>query len=350
MNDSMTGNWDHVDDLTGRTAVVTGDSGGIGLETARWLAGQGAHVVLGCRDLARGRRAALQIAGRAGGPAGPAPAAMVEALDLADLDSVRRFADRVGRDHGGIDILVNNAGIAGGPRRSTVDGFEAHFGVNHLGHFALTGLLLPALLARPGARVVTVTSSVAAQGRIDFADLGSERRYRFIAAYSRSKLANLMFAIELDRRAKAAGMTLASTAVNPGIVATGLLSQQRSQWGRGARPAELAVAAIQRRFGQPPGDGCLTSLYAATAAELRGGEYIVPGGRGHRRGRPVAAPPPPRALDQETARQLWETSAGLTGVSFTALAAGTARTDPASTSLRHRPSQCAAGVTPPADR
>ena len=329
MNDSRTWNWDHADDLAGRTAVVTGASGGIGLETARSLAGRGAHVVLACRDLARGRRAARQLAGRAGGPAGRPPAVMapavtvsevtVEALDLADLDSVRRFADRAGRDRGGIDILVNNAGIAGGPRRSTVDGFEAHFGVNHLGHFALTGLLLPALLARPGARVVTVTSSVAAQGRIDFADLGSERRYRFIAAYSRSKLANLMFAVELDRRAKAAGLTLVSTAVNPGIVATGLLSQKRSQWGRGARPAELAVAAIQRRYGQPPGDGCLTSLYAATAAELDGGEYIVPVGRGRGRGRPVAATPPPRALDQETARRLWETSAALTGVSFAAL-------------------------------
>jgi NAD(P)-dependent dehydrogenase (short-subunit alcohol dehydrogenase family) len=252
-------------------------------------------------------------------PAVTVPAVTVEALDLAELDSVRRFADRVGRDHGGIDILVNNAGIAGGPRRSTVDGFEAHFGVNYLGHFALTGLLLPALLARPGARVVSVTSSVAAQGRIDFTDLGSERRYRFIAAYSRSKLANLMFAVELDRRAKAAGLTLVSTAVNPGIVTTSLLSQKRGQWGRGARPAELAVAALQRLLGQPPGDGCRTSLYAATAAELRGGEYIVPGGRGHRRGHPVAAPPPPRALDYETARRLWKASAALTEVTFTAL-------------------------------
>jgi NAD(P)-dependent dehydrogenase (short-subunit alcohol dehydrogenase family) len=310
--------------------VVTGASGGIGLETARSLAAKGARVVLACRDLARGRQAAQQLAGTAG-----PPDVTAEALDLADLASVRRFADRVVRDYGGIDILVNNAGIAGGPRRSTADGFEAHFGTNHLGHFALTGLLLPALLARPGARVVTVTSSVAAQGRIDFTDLGSERRYRFIAAYSRSKLANLMFTVELDRRAKAAGATLVSTAVNPGIVATGLLSQKRSQWGRGARPAELAVAAIQRRYGQPTGDGCLTSLYAATAPGLRGGEYIVPGGRGHRRGAPVAVPPPPRALDQETARQLWEASAGLTGVGFPALAAGTASPGPAAASLRH---------------
>ena len=269
---------------------------------------------LACRDPARGRQAALRVTGTAGWPNVTA-----ETVDLADLASVRRFVDRVARDHGCIDILVNNAGIAGGPRRSTADGFEAHFGTNHLGHFALTGLLLPALLGRPGARVVTVTSSVAAQGRIDFTNLNSERRYRFIAAYARSKLANLMFAVELDRRAKAAGVTLVSAAVNPGIVATGLLSQKRSQWGRGSRPAELAVSAVQRRYGQPPGDGCLTSLYAATAPGLRGGEYIVPDGRGHRRGNPVAVPPPPRALDSETARQLWEASADLTGVSFTAL-------------------------------
>ena len=314
MNDSRTWNRDDPGDLADRTAVVTGASGGIGLETARRLAARGAFVVLACRDQDRGRQAARQAAGTA-----RQRGVTVEALDLADLASVRRFARRVTQGHAGIDILVNNAGIAGGPRRSTVDGFEAHFGTNHLGHFALTGLLLPALLARPGARVVTVTSSVAAQGRIDFTDLGSERRYRFIAAYSRSKLANLMFAVELDRRAKAAGVTLISTAVNPGIVATGLLNPKRSEWGRGARPAELAVAAIQRLYGQPPGDGSRTSVYAATAPGLRGGEYLVPGGRGHRRGSPVAVRPPARALDSETARQLWETSVKLTEVSFTAL-------------------------------
>jgi NAD(P)-dependent dehydrogenase (short-subunit alcohol dehydrogenase family) len=215
--------------------------------------------------------------------------------------------------------VVNNAGIAGGPRRSTADGFEAHLGINHLGHFALTGLLLPALLARPSARIVTLTSSVAAQGRINFTDLNSERRYRFITAYSQSKLANLMFAVELGRRAKAAGVPLISTAVNPGIVATSLLRRKRDQWGRGSRPAELAVAAIQHLYGQPPADGCLTSLYAATVADLRGAEYIVPDGRGHKRGNPAVGHPPLRALDPETARRLWETSTDLTGVSYSAL-------------------------------
>ena len=314
MSDS--GAWTRADigNLSDRTAVVTGSSGGIGLETARWLAANGANVVLACRDLDRGREAARQMTGLAG-----RPGVTVEVLDLADLASVRRFADRVSRDHGWIDILVNNAGIAGGPRRSTADGFEAHLGTNHLGHFALTGLLLPALLARPGGRIVTLTSSVAAQGRINFADLNSERRYRFIAAYSQSKLANLMFALEVDRRAKAAGVPLISTAVNPGIVATSLLRPKRNQWGRGSRPAELAVAAVQRLYGQPPGDGCLTSLYAATALDLLGGEYIVPDGRGHKRGNPAIEHPPLRALDSETARRLWEVSTELTGVSYSAL-------------------------------
>jgi NAD(P)-dependent dehydrogenase (short-subunit alcohol dehydrogenase family) len=313
MNDRA---WTRADigNLADRTAVVTGASGGIGLETTRWLAANGARVVLACRDQDRGRQAAQQMTGTAG-----RPGVTVEALDLADLASVRRFAGRILQRHAGIDILVNNAGIAGGPRRSTADGFEAHFGTNHLGHFALTGLLLAALLARPGARIVTLTSSVAARGRIDFADLNSERRYRFIAAYSQSKLANLMFAIELDRRAKAAAVPLISTAVHPGIVATSLLRPKRNQWGRGSRPAELAVAAIQRLYGQPPGDGCLTSLYAATVPGLRGGEYIVPDGRGHKRGHPAAEHPPPRALDSGTARRLWEISVDLTGVNYRTL-------------------------------
>ena len=314
MADSRGWTGNDIGDLTDRTAVVTGASSGIGWQTARWLAANGAQVVLACRDYERGGQAARQVTGPAG-----RPGATVEVLDLADLASVGRFADRVLRRHDGIDILVNNAGIAGGPRRSTADGFEAHLGTNHLGHFALTGLLLPALLARPGARIVNLTSSVAAQGRINFADLNSERRYRFITAYSQSKLANLMFAVELDRRARAAGVPLISTAVNPGIVATGLLRRKRDQWGRGSRPAELAVAAVQRVYGQPPGDGCLTALYAATAPRLRGGEYIVPDGRGHRRGSPAVGHPPLRALDPETARRLWETSAELTEVEYATL-------------------------------
>jgi len=300
-------------DLTGRTAVVTGASSGIGLQTARHLAGHGAEVMLACRDEDRGRQAAQQIT------ATSESQARAEVLDLADLASVGRFADRLLQRQAGVDILVCNAGIAGGPRRLTADGFEAHFGTNHLGHFALAGLLLPALLTRPGARVITLTSSVAGQGRIDFADMNGERRYRFVAAYSRSKLANLMFMLELDRRARAARVPLVSVAANPGIVATGLLRSRRDQWGRGPRLGELAVASVQRLLGQPSDEGCLTSLYAATAPELSGGEYVAPAGPGHRRGTPAVASPPRRALAPDTARRLWETSVQLTGVGFTSL-------------------------------
>jgi NAD(P)-dependent dehydrogenase (short-subunit alcohol dehydrogenase family) len=314
MRDRRTWSAGDIGDLADRTAVVTGASTGIGFETARCLAAHGARVVLACRDHDRGIRAAQRIAGGA-----PKDRVRAEVLDLADLASVRRFADRVLPRYPGIDILVNNAGIAGGPRRRTADGFEAHFGTNHLGHFALTGLLLPALCARPGARVVTLTSSVAAQGTIDFADLNSERKYRPVPAYARSKLANLMFAIELDRRARRAALSLASVAAEPGIVATSLLRAKRDTWGRGARPAELTVAAIQRLLGQPPSDGCLTSLYAAAATDLGGGEYIAPSGLGHARGAPAPARPPGKALDPAAGQRLWQASADLTAVSYGAL-------------------------------
>ncbi|HEY7278150.1 MAG TPA: oxidoreductase [Trebonia sp.] len=314
MRDNRTWSTHDVGELAGQTAVVTGASTGIGFETARCLAAHGARVVLACRDLDRGRQAAQQIT-----DAGAQPRVHVEVLDLADLASVRRFADRVRRDYADIDILVNNAGVAGGPRRRTSDGFEAHFGTNHLGHFALTGLLLPALRSRPDARVVTLTSSVAAQGMIDFADLNSERRYKFTGAYSQSKLANLMFAVELDRQAKEAALPLASIAANPGIVTTSLLRSKQDQWGRGPGPAERAVTAVQLLLGQSPAAGCATSLYAATAPGLRGGEYIAPGSWGHKRGAPVLARLPRRALDQVTARRLWKVSADLTGVDFSIL-------------------------------
>jgi NAD(P)-dependent dehydrogenase (short-subunit alcohol dehydrogenase family) len=312
MHEGSTWGKDDIGDIAGRTAVVTGASAGIGFETARCLAAHGADVVLACRDLNRGRQAVQQLIG--GGGLG----VRAEHLDLANLASVRSFADRLLQRTAAVDILVNNAGIAGGPQRRTADGFEAHFGTNHLGHFALTGLLLPALLARPGARVVTLTSSVAAQGRIDVTGLDIGRKYRFVAAYSQSKLANLMFAIELDRRAKEAASSLVSVAANPGVVMTGLLRSKRDQWGRGPRPAEMAVATIQRLFGQSPGDGCLTSVYAAAAPDLHGGEYIAPDGWGHKRGAPAPAHPPRHALDQVTGRQLWDVSTYLTGVNYSA--------------------------------
>ena len=235
--------------LTGRTAVVTGASGGIGLAIARALAARGAHVVLASRQADRGARAAVDI-----GQAVPGASTETAVLDLASLASVRRFAAGVSERHGRLDILVNNAGIAGGPRRETADGFEAHFGVNHLGHFALTGLLLGSL--GPGSRVVTMSSGLAAQARIDFADLQSRRRYRMTAAYGQSKLAQLMFAVEVGRRLQSGRCRgLESFAAHPGAAQTRMMAGRRGEWGRGPGIAETAVRVTQVLFGAAPGDG-----------------------------------------------------------------------------------------------
>jgi NAD(P)-dependent dehydrogenase (short-subunit alcohol dehydrogenase family) len=305
-------------DLSDRTAVVTGASGGIGYEIALGLAARGAHVVLASRDQGRTADAAARISSAA-------PGASVEAqvLDLASLASVRRFAGRLSGRQAGLDILVNNAGIAGGPRRLTADGFEAHLGINHLGHFALTGLLLPALLARPGARVVTMSTGLAARARIDFADLQSERGYRMTSAYGQSKLAGLVFAVELDRRARAAGAALASLATHPGVARTGLLTGKRADWGRSARGAETLVRLVQLVFAQPVSLAARPALGQAADPGARGGTYV--GTRGHLRGEPAPTPFPPAALNPGIAARLWEVSEQLTGVRYDALSQPAAR-------------------------
>ncbi len=295
--------------LHGTVALVTGANSGIGFETARELVRHRAEVVLACRDEQAGRRAAEQLANEV-----PGAAVSSAVLDLADLRSVGRFADRFLERHDILNLLVNNAGVAGGRRRTTVDGFELHFGTNYLGHFALTVLLMPALIASRRARVITVSSSVAAQGRITLDDLQSERRYRFVDAYAQSKLACLMFAVELDRRTKAANLSLLSVATDPGIVKTALLQDKQGQRNRRRPPAELAVATAQRLLGQTPSRGALPSLYAATHPQLEGGEYIAPDGAGHKRGYPTTIKLPQRALDTDTAARLWKISGELTGI------------------------------------
>ncbi|MEU4405908.1 oxidoreductase [Streptosporangium sp. NPDC023963] len=282
---------DEIPDLTGSVAVVTGASGGIGVPTALELARHGARVVLTARDADRGRAALDAV--RA---AVPGAAAEVRALDLADLGSVRAFAETV---DGPLDLLVNNAGVGPMPRRTTADGFETQLGVNHLGHFALTGLLMPRLLAAPAARVVTVSSDAHAVGAIDFDDLALDRRYGRFSAYGRSKLANLLFALELQRRADASGTALLSLATHPGMTATGIMKA-----GALSRP----LNALLRLALQPPAKGALPSLYAATSPEARGGQYVGPG--------PKVLRPSPRALDAAVAARLWERSEELTGVRF----------------------------------
>jgi NAD(P)-dependent dehydrogenase (short-subunit alcohol dehydrogenase family) len=297
-----------IGDLSGRSAVVTGANSGLGYFTALELARHGAEVTLGCRNQAKGIEAADGIRKETD------QTVMVGSLDLADLSSVRRFATDYVQDHNGLDILVNNAGVMAIPHARTIDGFEMQFGTNHLGHFALTGLLLPAMLSRP-ARVVTVSSIAHVVGHIDFDDPQHERSYSKWLAYGQAKLANLLFAFELDRRAKAAGSSLVSAAAHPGYAATNLQAAGPTLAGRPLQAQ--AMERLNRIIAQPAAQGALPSLYAATAPGVLGGEFYGP----HlaMRGYPAKSPAMPAAHNKESARRLWDLSERLTGVTFAAL-------------------------------
>jgi len=298
--------------LANRTAVVTGANSGLGYETALALAKAGAHVVLACRDQTKGGNAEDRIRREF-----PAADIQLGQLDLADLTSVRKFASEVGAEHDGLDILVNNAGVMAIPRRETAEGFEMQFGTNHLGHFALTGLLLDTLLVRPGARVVTVSSEVARIGRIRFGDLEGTRRYGKWTAYAQAKLSNQLFTLELDRRARAHGRDLVSVAAHPGYAATNLqaVGPQMSGSSIMAKLTDVANSV----FAQPAAAGALPTLYAATEPGVRGGQYFGPDRLLGMRGHPKPVPFVRAAKDQATARRLWEVSEELTGVHFSAL-------------------------------
>ena len=302
----MSAKWtsDQIPDQGGRTAVVTGGNSGLGLETTRELARKGAHVVLACRDTAKGAAAATEI--RVG-----VPHAKIEVatLDLASLDSVRAFAEWVRGEHERIDILVNNAGVMAPPRRETADGFELQIGTNHLGHFALTALLIGAM-QHDGARIVTVSSGAHRMGRIQFDDLQSKRRYSRWRAYGQSKLANLMFAFELDRRLRGAGSRIRSIGAHPGYSATNLQ--------KAAAPIvdRLVMVVTNRLLAQGVEVGVLPQLYAATNPDAEGGQYIGPDGIAEQRGYPEPVGSSSAARDEAAARRLWEVSEELTGVSF----------------------------------
>jgi NAD(P)-dependent dehydrogenase (short-subunit alcohol dehydrogenase family) len=293
-------------DQSGRTAIVTGANSGLGLATARELARAGAAVTLACRNTGKGEEAAGRI--RA---AVPGAALEVASLDLADLGSVRDFAARTADRHERLDLLINNAGIMAAPRRLTRDGFESQFGTNHLGHFALTGLLLPTFLKAPAPRVVTVSSHLHRRGTMRFDDLQGERKYRPWDAYAKSKLANLMFCFELQRRAAAADSVLLSLAAHPGYAATNL------QFAATDRFYEKAVGWIGNRlFAQSADMGALPTLYAATVPDLPGGTYIGPGGRAEQRGHPKVVTAAGKAYDEQAWLRLWEVSEQLTGVRY----------------------------------
>ena len=295
---------DDIPDLTGRTVLITGANSGLGLASAQVLAARGAQVILAGRNPMKLEQASGSVSG------GPRP--VLVRLDLSDLSSVRRAAEEVSAAAPKLDVLMNNAGVMAPPLARTADGFESQIGTNHLGHFALTGLLLPLLRE---ARVVTVSSGAHRMGRLDLDDLNYERRrYEAWSAYGQSKLANLLFAAELDRRARGAGWALTSVAAHPGFTATNLQFAgpriAHNPVGRSLMWATNKVVAQDVRSGVWP------QLYAAVGPEVSGGDYFGPTGISELRGHPGLAGRSSQARDASMAAGLWELSQELTGVSF----------------------------------
>lgn len=286
-----------------RLAVITGASGGLGFETALALVEKGASVIVAARNIEKGSEAVAKLGDRA----------RFEPLDLADLASVASFADRMIRQERPIDILVANAGLAAPPKRAlTRDGFELQFGTNFLGHFALTARLMPLLRDATSPRVVSV-SSIFHKGTINFDDLMSKRRYSPVKSYSQSKLANLIFARQLQRRSEAMGWGLTSVAAHPGVAATELT---RSRPGQPVLWFNRIGDLIHPLIGQSAAQGALAILFAATAREAEPGGYYGPTGAGERKGPVGVAKSTSTSRDPKVATQLWETAERLTGLSF----------------------------------
>jgi NAD(P)-dependent dehydrogenase (short-subunit alcohol dehydrogenase family) len=295
------GNWNakRLGDQTGRVAIVTGSNSGIGFETALVLAAKGADVVLACRNLTKAIPKAEEIRS-----AHPGAKVEVMELDLSNLSSVRSFADAFRAKHARLDLLINNAGIMVPPYGKTAQGFETQFGVNHLGHFALTGSLLDLITSTPGSRIVTVSSVAHYFGKIQFSDLNWENGYNAQAAYGQSKLANLLFTYELQRRLRAAGKDTLAVAAHPGWTETSLQDHAK------------AVKFLNRFFAQQPPMGALPTLYAATESDVNGAEYYGPSGFLEMNGPPKKVKSNKRSHDDNAAERLWNVSEELTGVRF----------------------------------
>lgn len=298
-----------VSDQSGRTVLVTGANSGIGWEAARVLAQRGAKVYLGCRDPERGREAVKRILE-------VAPGSNVELLplDLADLDSVRRAASAYTSENQSLDLLINNAGVMATPLGRTAQGFEMQLGVNHLGHFALTGLLLPQLLRAAGSRVVSVSSNAHRFGRVRFDDLSWQSDYRPWAAYGQSKLANLLFTYELQRKLEAAGSSSAALAAHPGGSNTNL--GHENPGGLLNSLLHVSRPLIERYLLQSSAMGALPTLRAAVDQEAKGGEYYGPGGFNEQTGHPVRVGSNKRSKSLEDAARLWRASEDLVGVKY----------------------------------
>lgn len=303
----MSTHWDEsqVPDMQGKTVVITGANSGIGYEAANILASRGAQIILAVRNYEKGQKALKQIQDLH-------PKANLELmrLDLSELASIRSFAEEFRQKHHRLSILINNAGVMMPPYSRTQDGFELQFGSNHLGHFALTGLLLPHLLATPSARVVTLSSIAAYAGKIDFDNLDGSKGYRTFKFYSQSKLANMLFARELQLRLAQHQADVISVACHPGFTHTNLASR-----GSG-KPVSGLFGLLSKSFGQPALMGALPTLYAATSPAIRGGEYIGPDGKGGRKGYPKSDDHIDKLYQSDVSKELWTLSESMTGVHY----------------------------------
>lgn len=306
--------YDDIPDQSGRVALVTGANSGLGFHTARGLAAKGARVLMACRSTRRGEQAKDKILSLS-----PQARLAVVELDLGDLSSVETCAALLAGQEERIDILVNNAGVMAISRQETAQGFERQLGVNHLGHFALTGKLLPLLLAASGSRIVNVSSMAHRSGRIDFSDLHGRRSYNRFRAYSQTKLANLLFTFALQRRLPRKDAPPLAVAAHPGWSETNL--QYAAARERGSRLEIVTMRLLNALFSQDAAQGALPQLYAAAAPGVEGGDYIGPGGWMEIRGFPRKVTAVAAARDEDAAQRLWDISVSLTGESYPALQA-----------------------------
>lgn len=302
-------NWtqNEIPDQQGRLVIVTGGNSGIGYEAALALAGKNAHVIMAVRSVDKGEEAARNIRQQY-----PKSHVTVMGLDLSDLKSVRAFAQKFLKQYDRLDVLINNAGVMALPQRKTADGFEMQFGTNHLGHFALTGLLLPALKKTSNSRVVTVSSAMHTSGDIHFDDLQWEKKYQSWGAYGQSKLANLLFAYELQRRLEAAGIKIISVGCHPGYANTNLQAAGPKMEGSTFKAWMMKMA--NALFAQGQDMGALPTLFAAIAVEVNGCDYIGPAGR--MKGYPTKVKSNNKSYDESLAKRLWTVSEELTGVVY----------------------------------
>jgi NAD(P)-dependent dehydrogenase (short-subunit alcohol dehydrogenase family) len=291
-------------ELAGKRVIITGANSGIGYEAAKALSKKGAEIILAVRNEQKGQYAVETILRES-----PQASLKVMKLDLADLASVRKFATDFSNQYNSLDILINNAGVMVPPHQQTKDGFELQFGSNHLGHFALTGLLMPLLKKTLHSRVVSLSSIAHRGGAIFFDNLDGSKGYKAMKFYRQSKLATLLFAKELDQRLKRHGISTISLACHPGISTTNLFKI-------GKKDAPSYLKSLMNLFLQSANMGALPTVYAATEKGLTGGEYIGPDGKGNRKGNPIIETPASGVYNAETMKKLWEVSEKLTGVTF----------------------------------